>query len=258
MHHRSHTERVTNFDRSLIKSNVTDYMIRKKRQFEYFAPKITQNDPKVHDNADELAYKVSDQLFQDRRVNSKVAKTMGRRFKENFNIGKDHNIKNMYMQPCPWEPSGWRYPFLHNKNPPSTADHMTKRKKKYKDIANEKFTENYFRTAYSKQYREQCGFPNKAKKLKLNNSGITDTDRLNVYWVQRGVPENSNLISTCYPPIHMSPSGSNTQYRKLKRYSPIFANEKNTPASDYSSIREKNNKTVVNVSGSDFVKIKLK
>lgn len=99
------------------------------------------------------------------------------------------------MTPCPWEPTGWRYPFLHKADRPDTKDHITKRKVLYKEIANEKLSKTYYKTSYSSQFKEKVGFPNKVKKMQIGGSGIHDTDRINLYRVEKGVPESSTLIS---------------------------------------------------------------
>jgi len=130
------------------------------------------------------------------------------------------------MRPWPWEPTGWKYPFLHLESPPSTRKHIRPREKRYKEIANEKLKKNYFKTSYSSQFKDRIGFKNCSKSQNRKGSGFKDTDRLNEYLVERGIPENSNYISAWYPPVQLSLKGVNEEYLKLKKYGPVYKMEK--------------------------------
>lgn len=120
--------------------------------------------------------------------------TINRRIREN-STQKGIFEKNQYMMPCKWEPTGWRYPYLHSDSPPSTRQHLRPRYKPYKDIAAEKLQSSYFKTAYYSQYKNKVGFKDQGRKMKVKGSGFEDTDRLNEYLVEKGVPEHSNYIS---------------------------------------------------------------
>ena len=85
---------------------------------------------------------------------------------------------------------------------------------------------SYFKTSYASQFKEKVGFKNPTKSFRKEKSGFHNTDRLNEYSVKRGIPENSNYISACYPPIQLSKSGINEAYLNLKRYSPIYQTDK--------------------------------
>ena len=159
--------------------------------------------------------------------------------------------KHLYMRPWRWQPSGWKYPFLHHEDPPSTRDHMAKRYKQYKSIANEKLKSNYFQTAYQGQFKERIGFQNSGRKMKTKDSGFRDTDRLNEYQVVKGIPEHSTYISACYPPIPIGDFGSNKEYLNLKKYSPLYLTEKRNGQTNCFENTNHNN-TVIPVSSRDI------
>ena len=177
---------------------------------------------------------------------------MDRRLNENFTLGKKMvQDAHIYMRPWRWQPSGWKYPFLHHEDPPKTHDHITKRYRPYKSIANEKLKSNYFKTSYHSQFKERIGFQNIGRKMKTKNSGFSDTDRLNEYQVVKGVPEHSNYISAWYPPIPIGNYGSNDEYLKLKKYSPFYLTEKrNIQTNNFNNTNL--NKTVIPVSSRDI------
>lgn len=123
---------------------------------------------------------------------------------------------------------------------------MTKRYVPYKCIANEKIKTNYFQTAYQGQFKERVGFVNNARKMMNKSSGFSDTDRLNEYLVAKGIPEHSNYVSACYPPIPIGNYGSNQEYLKLKKYSPLYLTEKRNVQAGQ-RINGENTKTIMNL-----------
>lgn len=89
----------TNFDRSFIKTHVTEELKRKKRQNESFAPKITQNNPEVLSKSIEVTNRQGAKR-EEYANNSKLYNTMQRRLNENFTLNKKTMVdKNLYMSP---------------------------------------------------------------------------------------------------------------------------------------------------------------
>ncbi|CAI2370097.1 unnamed protein product [Moneuplotes crassus] len=219
-------KRSTNFDRSLLKTNVTEALIKNKKKLNNFAPKITQNNFELYSGSISPKSKHLKVLAEEDEFGSpKVQQTMGRRLGENF-TKKPWHQKNQFMKPCRWQPAGWKYPFLHEDNPPSTREHMRPRTKRYRDISAEKFTKNYFKTSYCSQFKDVVGFKNPKKTSSIERSGFKDTDRLNEYLVSKGIPEASNYISLCYPPVQLSQTGTSKAYLGLKKYNPLFQRDK--------------------------------
>lgn len=247
-----HVLRETNFDRSFLKTHVTEELKKRKKRMESFAPKITQNDPGSVSFSKTPGHRGTKSFTEDFEHESKVVKTMNRRINENF-TPKAWEQKNIYMQPCRWEPTGWRYPHLHNESPPSTREYMRARYVPYKDIAAEKLKKNYFKTSYKGQFQERIGFKNSNKKLKLKGSGFNDTDRLNEYVVEKGIPDHSTYISACYPPIPIGKKGVNDEYLKIKKYSPMYLMERrNTPMQNYPEQRDVVNHTTLHSPASEI------
>jgi hypothetical protein len=153
----------TNFERSLMRTYVTDAMIKKKEHMNRFASKITQNNPELVSTSltrnQVRAKSMSGQDFGQ----SKLLQTMKRRLGEN-STNKSWHQENQHMTPCQWEPTGWRYPFLHDETPPTKKEYVRPRTKVYKSIANEKLRKNYFKTSYRSQYKEKIGFENNSPK----------------------------------------------------------------------------------------------
>jgi hypothetical protein len=59
--------------------------------------------------------------------------------------------------------------------------------------------------------------------------------------VNKGIPDQSNYISACYPPIPIGISGTNNEYSRLKKYTPIYLMEKrNQTINDYYETTPKN------------------
>ena len=87
--------KTTNFDRSLLKSHVTEALIKKQNQLNNFAPKITQNNfESFTPNKHSKSHRKNSIDFHE----SKVEQTMSRRLGENF-TDKPWHQKNQYMRP---------------------------------------------------------------------------------------------------------------------------------------------------------------
>jgi hypothetical protein len=100
---------------------------------------------------------------------------------------------------------------------------------------------NYFKTSYGSHFKEKIGFTNNSPKSSKKGSGFSDTKRLNEYKVNKGIPDQSNYISACYPPIPIGISGTNNEYTRLKKYTPIYLMEKRNQAiNNYPETRPKN------------------
>ena len=91
-------------------------------------------------------------------------------------------------------------------------------------IPNSNQNHSYFKSTYQCQFKENSLISNKHKKKQF--SGIQGKYfKMNNYKVTKGIPNITNYISSCYPPVSTGKNGTNEEYLMLKKYLPQFIAE---------------------------------
>lgn len=185
---------------SVLRTGVSDYLKNKKSKQYEFAEKPNYVNPFKSDSKKSIA--------DENQSSPKKRHSIERRHTENYNAQSSTDFNDsLHLTPCRWDTTGWKY-----SNQGSVYfDHQNKRKNMLGYSGNKLYSIQHSPIRQKTNY--QSSF--KAKDYQALNHNLKNSLSFNA---QKGIPNQANYISECYPSLPMGDKSSSVYQRQANDF----------------------------------------